>query len=167
METPSIAVEPQITYTFSVMQLFRFHLGDTRPQRIGLLDYRKIKTDSWVCLTNSMNTKPLVSIGDELYTRSRIVRCNDHSQQQLFNLTLRLPMPKKRKRQFKRQLSVDLLTIANNDKCLSYSVSSTGPSAIPFWAECRSQLQKIGESSVRQIFRVERSTADIRPEIEQ
>ena len=39
---------------YSISQLFRFHLGDTRPQYTHQMDYSLTKNDRWLCLTSSM-----------------------------------------------------------------------------------------------------------------
>ena len=157
IQVDTYQLEPRIRHAYSITQLFRFHVADSRPQRVGLLDYRTRKSDSWRCLSNSRNTRTIISLDGQLHARSQIARCNDYDQHQLFNITVRVPRQKRRKRQSKRRLSFDLLTIANDGNCLSYSISPDGAYAIPFWAECRHQPQKKGESSVRQVFVLERT----------
>ena len=156
----SYQVEPRIRHAYSITQLFRFHPEDTKPQRIGFLDYRKSKTDSWMCLSDFMIKTPYEAEVDNAHTQSRAVleMCDKNKNHQFMKIIAKVRKQLNKKRQSRQQFPPKLLSIAGNGTCLSYERSPAGLLAAALWTECRQGPRKMGESSVGQQFLLERTS---------
>ena len=151
----SLDVSEEAMHTYSISQLFRFHVGNTHSQQIGYLDYKFKDTDAWLCLTNYVQGHPLIDkLGQNKYLNFPFIRpCKDANRRQLFTIQVKgvRKRPNKRKRNTGRP-PIKLITIANDDVCLSYS---SNVSAALSWRSC--QREGRNNSTFRQIFLAERT----------
>ena len=152
----SFAKNPLITYTYSVSQLYRFHLGNTRPQYLRHLDYRMDKIVNWLCLTSTMLGNHTVKEWS-----SMLNKCDDSANQQLVSITIkRLRRHSKRKKRHAKHLqSAEFISIESNGLCLSFKYPSGLDSyATPSWSSCRREIRSKDGSQLRRVFIAERTS---------